>query len=175
MEAPLSVSENPSAGCSESFWDDSAERSCLAWKHDVNQRENMTRDSSGSAVVAAAIFLCPARPACPVPPGDQKKESPRFSPTSTRYLMANGHARPATVRNQARHTRLCLEMTLSVGWRPHASEPQRPILGMESSDAVEEGKRAEGGKRDAGRKGMTGARSFFFLVQQARREAASQP
>ena len=69
VEAPLSVSENPSAGCSGSFWDDSAERSCLAWKQDVNQRENMTRDSSGSTVVAAAAILsCAARPAlssCP--------------------------------------------------------------------------------------------------------------
>lgn len=117
---------------------------------------------------------CPSCLSCPA--GRPKKRKSKVLPDQHQIsLMANGHARPATVRNQARHTRLCLEMTLSVGWRPHASEPQRPILGMESSDAVEEGKRAEGGKRDAGRKGMTGARSFFFLVQPARREAASQP
>lgn len=84
MEAPLSVSENPSAGCSESFWDGSAERSCLDWKHDVNQRENMTRDSSGSAVVAAAIFLRPVPVlSCPVPAVEQKKVQ-GSSPTSTR-------------------------------------------------------------------------------------------
>lgn len=90
--------------------------------------------------------------------------------------MANGHARPATVRDQARHTRLWLVMTLSVGWRPHASEPQRPILGMESSDAVEEGQRAERKKgMQAGRKGMTGARSFFFLVQPAETGGGDKP
>lgn len=77
--------------------------------------------------------------------------------------MTNGHARPATVRNQAaRHTRLCVEMTLSVGWRPHASEPQRPILGMENSDAVEEGKRAERGGKGCGQERDNGSEVLFL-------------